>query len=71
ALGRVCFVESENNIVHAEGGTVVLYGVERLLVVTLPGLTFVTTLDRANDLKPLLDALPRNLRMNPGPVRPA
>ena len=71
ALGRVSFVDSENNIVHAEGGTVVLYGVERLLVVTLPGLTFVTTLDRANDLKPLLDALPRNLRMNPGPVRPA
>ncbi len=66
ALGGVSFVDSENNIVHAEGGTVVLYGVERLLVVTLPGLTFVTTLDRANDLKPLLDALPGSLRISPG-----
>jgi mannose-1-phosphate guanylyltransferase len=70
ALGGVSFVDSENNIVHAEGGTVVLYGVERLLVVTLPGLTFVTTLDRANDLKPLLDALPGSLRISPGGLSP-
>ncbi len=69
ALGRVAFVDSENNVVHAEGGTVVLYGVERLLVVALPGLTFVTTLERANELKPLLDALPGSLRMHPGSGR--
>lgn len=66
ALGDVAFVESATNIVHAAGGTVVLYGVERLLVVTLPGITFVTTLERANDLKPLLDALPGSLRISPG-----
>jgi mannose-1-phosphate guanylyltransferase len=65
-------VDADANIVHSERGTVVLYGVERLLVVTLPGLTFVTTLDRAADLKPLLDALPGSMRMLPGapPPRP-
>jgi mannose-1-phosphate guanylyltransferase len=41
---------------------VVLYGVSGMLVVTLAGLTFVTTLDRANELRPLLDALPDDLR---------
>jgi mannose-1-phosphate guanylyltransferase len=48
---------------------VVLYGVNGMLVVTLPGITFVTTLDRAADLKPLLDALPPDLRM-PGTTPP-
>ena len=33
-----------------------------LLVVSLPGVTFVTTLDRAADLRPLLDQLPDELR---------
>jgi hypothetical protein len=33
-----------------------------MLVVTLGGLTFVTTLDRANELRPLLDALPDDIR---------
>jgi len=66
ALGSVEFVDSTSNVVHTESGTVVLFGVSRLLVVSLPGLTFITTLDRANDLKPLLDALPGSLRVNPG-----
>jgi hypothetical protein len=34
--------------------------------VTLEGLTFVTTLDRASDLNRLLDALPGSMRVNPG-----
>jgi mannose-1-phosphate guanylyltransferase len=58
----VYFVESSGNVVHAEGAPVVLYGVSGMLVVTLEGLTFVTTLDRATELKPLLDALPDELR---------
>jgi len=66
ALGAVQFVDAESNVVHTESGTVVLFGVSRLLVVSLPGLTFVTTLERAGDLKPLLDALPGSLRVNPG-----
>ena len=65
AIGDVAFVEAVSNVVHSESGTVVLYGVERLLVVVLDGLTFVTTVERAADLKPLLDALPGSMRINP------
>jgi mannose-1-phosphate guanylyltransferase len=66
ALGPVQFVDASSNVVHTESGTIVLFGVSRLLVVSLPGLTFITTLERATDLKPLLDALPGSLRVNPG-----
>lgn len=62
ASGRSLFLDASGNVVHAEGSTAVLYGVDGLLVVTLPGLTFVTTVDRAADLKPLLDSLPPELR---------
>lgn len=62
ASGRSHFMDSSGNVVHSEGSSVVLYGVDGLLVVTLPGLTFVTTVDRAADLKPLLDSLPPDLR---------
>lgn len=62
AYGDVHFVDSTGNVVHAEGVPVVLYGVSGMLVVSLAGLTFVTTLDRASELKPLLDALPEELR---------
>jgi mannose-1-phosphate guanylyltransferase len=55
-------VDCTGNVVHAEGVPVVLYGVSGMLVVTLAGLTFVTTLDRANELRPLLEALPEDLR---------
>jgi mannose-1-phosphate guanylyltransferase len=65
ALGPVHFVDAESNVVHTEAGTVVLYGVSNLLVVNLNGLTFVTTTERASDLKPLLDALPKSMRVNP------
>ena len=59
---RSFFMDASGNVVHAEGAPVVLYGVDGLLVVTLAGLTFVTTIERAADLKPLLDALPADLR---------
>lgn len=62
AHGQAYFVESTGNVVHAEGVPVVLYGVSGMLVVSLAGLTFVTTLDRATELKPLLDALPEEIR---------
>ncbi len=65
AIGSAVFVDSESNVVHTESGTVVLYGCEKMLVVTLNGLTFVTPLDRAADLKPLLDQLPGHLRTAP------
>jgi mannose-1-phosphate guanylyltransferase len=62
ALGPVHFVDATGNVVHAEAGTVVLYGVSSMLVVSLPGLTFVTTLERATELRPLLESLPEHIR---------
>ena len=70
ASGDVRFVDAESNVVHAGHGRVVIYGVHRLLVVTLDGLTFVTTLERATDLNRLLDQLPGSMRIHPaGPPR--
>jgi mannose-1-phosphate guanylyltransferase len=62
AVGRVHFADSSGNIVHAEGGRVVLYGVDSLVVVALDGFTFVTTLDRAGELQALLRELPAEFR---------
>jgi hypothetical protein len=41
---------------------VVLYGVSDLVVVTEGELTLVTTVDRAADLKQLIEALPEAMR---------
>jgi mannose-1-phosphate guanylyltransferase len=60
--GAVHAVESQGNVVHAEHGTVVLYGVSNLVVITQDGLTVVTTMDRAADLKKLVEALPPEVR---------
>jgi mannose-1-phosphate guanylyltransferase len=60
--GEVYAVASSNNVAHAEAGTVVLYGVSDLVVVAREGLTLVTTIERAADLKTLLDALPPAVR---------
>jgi hypothetical protein len=49
-------------VVHAVGNDVVLYGVSDLVVVTHQGLTLVTTVQQADDLKSLLAALPQHVR---------
>ena len=69
-IGKVQCVDSSSNVVHNESGTVVLYGVSKMLVVTLEGLTFVTPLERAKDLRQLLDALPGSMRMKPAAKQP-
>ena len=51
-----------HNVVHAENGTIVLYGVDNLVVVARDGLTLVTTNEKAADLKKLLDSLPESVR---------
>jgi mannose-1-phosphate guanylyltransferase len=56
--GQVYAKEARNNVVHAEGGAVVLYGVSDLVVVTRDGLTLVTTVERSADLKSLVESLP-------------
>ena len=60
--GKAYVVDAHDNVVHAEGSTVVLYGVSDLVVVERDGLVLVTTVDRSADLKTLIDALPRGVR---------
>jgi mannose-1-phosphate guanylyltransferase len=62
ATGAAFLADSRRNVVHSEGPTVVLYGVNDLVVVTTNGTTLVTSVERAADLKALLDALPDELR---------
>ena len=64
-VGDALLVDASSNVVHAETGRVVCYGVEGLLVVSLRGVTFVTTLERARELNPLLEQLPAQLKRNP------
>jgi mannose-1-phosphate guanylyltransferase len=63
--GRVHALDARDNVVHAEGSAVVLYGVSDLVVVTRDGLTLVTTIDRAADLKTLIESLPPAFRDAP------
>lgn len=65
-MGDVHCVDASGNVIHADGHCIVAYGVSGMLVVALNGLTFVTTLERATELGPLLNALPGSLRFNPG-----
>jgi mannose-1-phosphate guanylyltransferase len=60
--GAVHALQASDNVVHAEGNVVVLYGVSDLVVVTRDGLTLVTTVDRSADLKTLIDSLPPAFR---------
>lgn len=64
-IGDALLVDAESNVVHTESGRVVVYGVNSLLVVSLPGVTFVTSLERAAELNMLFDGLPKELRRNP------
>jgi mannose-1-phosphate guanylyltransferase len=55
--GDVHMLDCADNVVHADAGQVVMYGVNDLVVVTHNGLTLVTTTDRASDLKRLVESL--------------
>jgi mannose-1-phosphate guanylyltransferase len=66
AQGNVHVLEANNNVVHAPGANVILYGVSDLVVVIEKGVTLVTTVERSADLKTLIDALPRGVRDGPG-----
>ena len=54
-------VATRDSVVYSEGGAVVLYGVEGLVVVVRDGLTLVTTVEASADLKKLLELLPSPL----------
>ncbi len=68
-MGECHCIDSSGNVVHANGNCVVVYGLSGMLVVAIDGLTFVTTLDRASELGPLMNALPGSLRLSPGRTR--
>ncbi len=63
--GRVVARESRGNVVHAEGSAVVLDGVDGLVVVVRDGVTLVTTVARATELKKVVESLPADLRELP------
>ncbi len=56
--GSVHMLDCCDNIVHANSGRVVMYGVDNLVVVMHDGLTLVTTREKAADLKRLVESLP-------------
>ena len=58
--GDVHLLDCADNIVHAESGLVVMYGVNDLVVVMQNGLTLVTTTERASELKRLVESLSAN-----------
>jgi mannose-1-phosphate guanylyltransferase len=60
--GEAHLVQARDNVVHAETGRVVLYGVQDLVVVVRDGLTMVTTVAHADQLKQMLDQLPAEVR---------
>lgn len=60
--GDVHAVESADNIVMAEDGTVVLFGVQNLAVVRRGDIVLVAERDKTPDLKSLLEKLPPELR---------
>jgi mannose-1-phosphate guanylyltransferase len=64
-LGSAHAVESRGNIAMAEEGSVVLFGVDDLVVVRSGETVLVASRSRTPDLKSLLNALPSNLR-DPG-----
>lgn len=61
-IGPGLVSEGSGNIVYAEDGPVVLFGVDDLVAVRSGGVTLVTPRDRSADLKQLLDQLPPELR---------
>ncbi|HUF66216.1 MAG TPA: sugar phosphate nucleotidyltransferase [Gemmatimonadaceae bacterium] len=62
AHGTVHTLDATGNVAWTDGPAVVLYGVSDLVVVSTGGTTLVTTVDRSNDLKKLVESLPQELR---------
>lgn len=58
-------VEGHGNVVFADDGPLVLFGVDDLVAVRTHGVTLVTTRERAPDLKSLLSRLPASVRDTP------
>jgi len=61
-VGRGYVAEGSRNVVYADEGRIVLFGVDDLVAVRSGDVTLVTRRDRSADLKRLLDRLPPELR---------
>jgi mannose-1-phosphate guanylyltransferase len=61
-VGEVYAVDSRGTTVYADGGPVVAFGVEDLVIVRTGDVTFVMHRDRSPELKTLLAQLPEHLR---------
>lgn len=61
-IGEAHAVDSNGNVLYADDGPIVAFGVDDLIIVRTHGLTFVTRRDRAPDLKSLLARVPEHLR---------
>jgi mannose-1-phosphate guanylyltransferase len=62
AVGEAFAVDSQRNILYADGGPIVAFGVEDLVVVRTGDVTFVTHRDRTSELKSMLERIPPALR---------
>jgi mannose-1-phosphate guanylyltransferase len=63
--GRVHALEASGNVAYSSGPTIVLYGVNDLVIVATERTVLVTSRDKAPELKQLVDALPSEVRDNP------
>lgn len=61
-VGEGHAVEARRNVLYAEGGPIVAFGVDDLILVRTAGVTFVTHRERASELKQLLAQIPEELR---------
>ena len=61
-VGEAYTVDTKGTTIYAEGGPVVAFGVEDLVIVRTPAVTFVTHRSRVPELKAMLAELPETLR---------
>ena len=61
-IGDAHAIDSRHSAIYADGGPVVTFGVDDLIVVRTAGITFVTHRGRSADLKQLIERIPDRLR---------
>ena len=64
-VGEAYTLDTRGTTIYADGGPVVAFGVEDLVIVRTGGVTFVMHRDRSPELKTLLATLPEHLRSLP------
>lgn len=62
AVGEAYTVDTRNSVLYSDGGPIVAFGVDDLVIVRTAGVTFVTHRDRAAELKEMLPHIPETLR---------